>query len=76
MPINLKRQLLRYLDPDPLIMKGTQTQWEKSLFQLLESGGEDAALSKIAVCSSFDGRTRPIKKLLKFTKYCDTLARV
>ena len=27
------------LDPDPLIMKGTQTHGEKSLFQLLDSGG-------------------------------------
>ena len=27
------------LDPDPLIMKGTRTLGEKSLFQLLESGG-------------------------------------
>ena len=76
MPINLNRQLFRYLRPGPSDNERHTDSRGKVFISIVGEWRRSVAFSKIAVCSSFDGRTRPIKRLLKVpSKYCDTLGR-
>ena len=74
MPINLNRQLLHYPRPRPSDNERHTDTRGKVFISIVGEWRGAAAFSKIAVCSSFDGRTRPIIRLLKVPKYCDTLA--
>ena len=65
MPINLNRQLLRYPRPRPSDNEGNTDSRGKVFISIVGERRGTVAFSKIAVCSSFDGRTRPIKRLLK-----------